>query len=262
MKKTLLFSCLSLSIISKIFAQDAEIIEPSRNVDVQKIRFGAYFAPNLSWMKPAANKSNDGAYSVQSNGSKLGYTWGLLADYFFTENYGIATGFQLNSTGGKIEANRLNTSAAANTVYKADFNYSLQYFEIPFNLKLKTSPIGSKGLNLFGQIGVTAGVNIGKKATYTVQAADAGANIANYIGEKEKLSGTLTIAPFMLQMNVGGGVHYPISEKMAVYLGLFFNNGFVPDATNPNEYSLNYPGEFSDGNIRLNNFALRVGLFF
>jgi len=46
---------------------------------------------------------------------------------------------------------------------------------------------------------------------------------------------------------------------------LFFNNGFAPDATNPEKYDgsrLGYQGTFRDGNVRLNNFALRVGLFF
>ena len=70
----------------------------------------------------------------------------------------------------------------------------------------------------------------------------------------------------MLQMNIGAGAEYPISNKLTAYAGLFFNNGFTPDATAPQKYDsekLGYgKGEFKDGNTRLNNFALRIGLFF
>jgi len=43
---------------------------------------------------------------------------------------------------------------------------------------------------------------------------------------------------------------------------VFFNNGFAPDMTNPDKYELNYAGTFKDGHTRLNNFALRLGLYF
>jgi hypothetical protein len=80
-------------------------------------------------------------------------------------------------------------------------------------------------------------------------------------GDREKLKG-LGIAPVLLQMNIGGGIEIPVTDKMSIYTGLFFNNGFVPDVTNPKELDLDYKGRFSDGNVRLNNIALRLGMFF
>ena len=232
-------------------------------IDVNKLRFGVYFAPNISWMKPTSAKSDNGIYKITSDGSKVGYTWGLLADYFFSENYGIATGFQLNTSGGKIKSKRVEQdSFISNAVYNADFNYTLQYLEIPFQLKLRSDRLeAADGLQVFGQIGLTAGFNIGKKATYKVEYTDGGTSQI-ISGDKEKLAGSFTIAPFLLQLNVGAGVEKPISEKMALYFGLFFNNAFLPDVTNPSEYDLDYKGTFSDGNIRLNSFAFRFGLFF
>jgi hypothetical protein len=264
MKKLLLITSLLSGVLSSSFAQDYEVIgpDPRGRVDVNQVRFGAYFAPNISWMKPTATKSDDGLFRVRSLGSKVGYTWGLLADYYFTYNYAIATGFQLNTTGGRLRSDRIAKGSAPSTVETADFNYTLQYLEVPFQLKLRSDEITDMGVQLFGQIGVTAGVNIGKKATYTVTYYDENGSQQSVAEEREKLVGSFTVAPFLLSLNIGGGIERPISDRMSVYLGLFFNNGFLPDVTNPSDYDLGYMGSFGDGNIRQNSLAFRIGLFF
>ncbi len=254
MKKVLVAALVFTSASLQCLAQDAQI-------DVRNVRFGAYIAPNVSWMHPVAAKSDDGQYMVKSTGSKVGYAWGLMVDYFFAENYGLVTGFQINTTGGKLTAENVNDSVIR-SVKKADFEYDARYLEVPLALKLRTDDIA--GFRFFGQIGVTAGVNIGKKATYDVSYYDQNKQLLNAKEEKVKLNGTLTMAPVMLQLNVGGGIEYPLSNKLAFYAGIFFNNGFLPDATNPDNYTLKYSNvaSFKDGNTRLNNVSLRVGLFF
>lgn len=239
-------------------------------ISMKKARFGLFFAPNNSWMKATSSKSNDGLYLVNSEGSKVGYTWGLMMDFFFAENYGIATGFQLNTTGGKMNA-QYNTAVVdppntQNLVKSAYFDYRLQYFEIPFGLKMMSDNIGS-GLRVFGNIGITLGVNIAKKATYEVVYTDtmgSGTNLTDKTvsGENEKLRGGLSITPILFQMNLGAGIEYQLTDKLSFYTGFFFNNGFAPDVTTPKEIKMNYKGTFSDANTRLNNFSLKVGLFF
>lgn len=261
-KAILLFSSVLLSsgFINAQDVMDASVPLDSKGIKEQKLRFGAYVAPTLSWMKPANSKSNDGVYNVSNNGSKIGFTWGLLVDYWFADNYALATGLQVNSTGGQIRATRINDQSVGTAVYNADFKYALQYLELPINLKLKTSPMG-KGVYFFGQAGITAGMNIGKKATYTVTSTDNSVSSE----EKVKIAGTLSIAPLTIQLNIGAGAQYPFSDRLTAYAGLFFNNGFAPDATNPAKYNFPYSatmGSFSDGNIRLNNLALRLGLYF
>jgi opacity protein-like surface antigen len=231
------------------------------------LRFGVFIAPTVSWMKPTANKSDDKLYLISSQGSKIGYTWGLMMDYPFAENYGIATGFQIVTEGGKILAEEnTNTTqpATINRVTKADFDYTLKYLEIPFGLKLRSDELGG-GLHVFGQMGLSLGINIGKKASYDVSYTDTsdGKVIVRSVSENgEKIFGSSAIAPVLLSLNLGAGLEYSLSEKMSLYLGLFFNNGFVPDVTNPNRLDLNYKGKFSDSNTRMNSIALRLGLFF
>ncbi len=232
-------------------------------VDINKVRIGAYLAPNISWMHPTSSKSSDGDYLVNSNQSIVGFSWGLMSDYFITENYGFSTGFQLNNTGGNINVSRRTIGDIAKSfVEDANITYRVQYLEIPFCLKLKSDEIAS-GIHIFGQIGLVAGFNIGKKATYSIKYWDADINSLNTVqGDKEKLYGSFTVAPMNLQMNVGLGVEKKISPKMDFYFGVFFNNGFLPDATKPEELNLGFKGRFSDGNVRLNNLSFRFGLFF
>lgn len=277
MKKIFLLSFLFAGIVSTSFAQRYEYGEPvpvkekrgrsngGGDVELRKARFGVYLAPTFCWMKPTANKSDDKLYLVSSDGSKTGFAWGLMLDYFFADNYGISTGFQLNYSGGKITTT-LNTAVAqppaVHVVQTASMDYKVQYLEVPFGLKLRSDDLG--GVRIFGQIGISAGVPLSKKVSYNVVYTDTVNNVSvtkTATGENEKLRG-LGISPILLQMNVGGGLEYALTSKLSMYAGVFFNNGFVPDVTNPKDLDLGFKGNFSDGNIRLNNIAIRVGLFF
>jgi hypothetical protein len=275
MKRTALLLIALFAISATSFAQDDDYGNGNgrgRTTGVPRRsttpwHLGVFFAPNVSWMKPTNSKSNDGVHKVVNDGSKVGYTWGLMADYYFSDNYAIETGFDLNTTGGIISTTIVPAMIPVNESYvkSTNFDYTLQYIEVPFNLKLRSDEIGP-GLQLFGQLGVNAGININKKATYVVNYHDNDLNAdLTASGEKERIQGNLTISPLMFSLNVGGGIEYPLGEKLSLYFGLFFNNGFAPDATNPANYSLGYDNSgasFKDGNTRLNNFALRLGLFF
>ncbi len=270
MKRILLIAICGIAFTGNALAQQYEYGTPQPmkgGVDVGKTRFGIFVAPNLSWMKPTANKSDDKLYLLDATGNKMGFSWGLMIDYFFDENYGISTGFQLTSMGGKMNA-ELNPNVAApatnNIVRSANFEYMLRYVEVPFGLKLLSDELKS-GIRVYGQLGVCAGIAISKKANYDVTYTDTnntGAIVNKTVNaEDEKIQGT-GIAPLLLQMNLGAGIEYPISNKMSFTAGVYFNNGFVPDVTNPKEYDLDYKGKFSDGNTRLNSFGLRIGIFF
>jgi hypothetical protein len=255
MRKTLLFALTMCAGAQVSFAQ-AEESSSSDNDVLRKLRFGVYVAPNLSMMRPSAGKEGN---QIQANGgNKVGFTYGLMADYNFTSNYAIATGLQVNSTGGIITTE--NTKAADNEVLKSNVNYNLQYLEIPVALKLNTDQIGK--FRFFGQAGLSVGFNISKKATYEILQKRASGGDSLYKADtKEKLTGSIgAIAPVVFQMNVGLGLQYQVGPKLDAYVGIFFNNGFAPNVTVPEKID-NFPA-FKDGNTRLNNFALRFGFYF
>jgi len=274
MKRLLLPVIFTIISVASASAQKYEYVDvpntPEGNVqhggqlDMNKVRFGAYFSPTITWMHPTASTSDDGNYHVTSKGSKVGYCWGLIAEYYFAQNYGITTGFNVDQEGGKIDtrATAAVDQTQPNTVLNTSFDYRLQFIEIPFALKLRSDALGKNNLRVFGQIGLTAAINISKKASYEVTYNDQTGAEKTVSGDNELLKGALSVPPIMLQLNVGAGIEYPITEKLYFYTGLFFNNGFLPDATAPQNYTLGYKGSFTDANTRLNNFALRVGLFF
>jgi opacity protein-like surface antigen len=268
--KKLIFTLLSAALFAPMVQAQDVIERADTRITVNRIRFGAYIAPNMSWMRPTAKKSDNGEFNVESDGSKFGFTYGLMAEYYFARNYGVVTGLQVNSTGGQINTTRANNNGSImrpNEVQTTQFDYRLQYLEIPLALKLRTDDFN--GFRFFGQLGLTLGINIGKKADYTVSYTDDSTVLRSVTDEKVKLTseGTLksAVAPIMLAMNIGAGAEYPINRKLTAYAGIFFNNGFTPDATNPQNFDnakLGYRGDFYDAKTRLNNFALRIGLFF
>ncbi len=231
---------------------------------ISRVRFGAFVAPNISWMKPTAATDDANKYKVENGGSRVGFTYGLMMDYFFAPNYGLVSGLSINSTGGNIISTAIDQAAAQNKIIKADFKYRLKYLDIPLALKLRTDNI--TGFQFYGQLGLTMGFNIAKKGDYEVSYYDANGTLQDTSGTNIKLTGSVTnIAPIMFQMNIGAGGEYPLNNKLTAYFGIFFNNGFAPDATVPSEFDgskLGYAGSFNDGRTRLNNFALRLGLFF
>jgi len=256
MKKMLVSAAALLVLTSGLASAQEE--SSTVNIDSKKLRFGVFVAPTMSWMRPTTDKTDDGEYAPENQGSKIGFTYGLMAEYNFADNYAFVTGLQVNMGGGKISSKYIGAERPSGVV-SAEYNYRLNYLEIPVGLKLRTDPIS--GFRFFGQLGLTTGFNIAKKASYTVSYEENNV-LRTATGNNEKIKGTLAIAPVMFTMNIGAGAEYPINNKLAAYVGIFFNNGFAPDATNPNKYNTPYGATFKDGNTRLNNFALRLGLFF
>lgn len=241
-------------------------------IDTKQFRFGAYLAPSMAWMKSSSKTDDAKNYNVANDGSKIGFNYGIMAEYYFQDNYALVTGLQMSMGGGKMTISRANQTPEANTIQKGAFSYNISMLEIPVAIKLRTDPIGN--YRFFGQAGVTLGFNVAKKASYELSYYDVDAKLVQISREKDKLGSRASlspsIAPINFQMNLGIGVEYPLTDKLAAYVGLFFNNGFLPDVTSPNNYEL-YDNNnnkiavnntFKDGNTRFNNFALRLGIFF
>jgi hypothetical protein len=138
---------------------------------------------------------------VNNGGSKMGYNFGLLVDYFFGDNYAITSGLTINTTGGKLEY----LSSGNNTV-EARPRYNLRYIEIPMGLKLRSEDL--KRMNIYGRFGLSPQLNIMAKD-----------NDDNGISDEVKL--------LDLGYHIGGGIEYSVGGKNALVFGLLFNNGFM-----------------------------------
>lgn len=87
--------------------------------------------------------------NVVSKDSGFNYKFGLTGVYYFGENYGIVSGF--NVIGNNISYKyKLVDEENVETIEKRSLNNT--YFQIPIVLKMRTDPIADK-LRIFGEIG-------------------------------------------------------------------------------------------------------------
>lgn len=190
----------------------------SRNESLQvkgkTVLLGLTINPNIGWMR-----YNDENFK---GASKIGFSYGLLADIGFSRNYFFSTGLLINSVSSSLE----------NPTFGNRDKIRLQYLDIPLTLKLKS---GENDLGRFyGQFGFSAGFKV---------------------SGKEKLEGATRYTSiekpdiFRLGLQIGGGLEKKLNDNLVLLTGLSFNNGFSRAINNPGKPKNSY-------------LALNVGVFF
>lgn len=222
MKRTLV-GLLLLFLTSNLFAQMPALPDYS-------FRLGLTAHPTIGWMKADPGKSR---------GVSLGFSYGLLADFNFAENYAFATGLTITTINGKsteINVPPYYDGSATQTAY--DLKYKLQYIEIPLTVKLKTGKMGD--VKWYGQFGLSNDFNIGAK-----QSAEA---IGKTAIDDKNISKQINFYRAGLIVGVGG--EFDIADHTSVTLGLTLNNGFTNIADDNNR------------KVRNHYLGLNVGVFF
>jgi len=191
----------------------------------QKFHFGLKVAPTLAWLKPDSKE-------LKRDGSKLGFSYGIIGEYNFSSNYAIASGVQVTYRGGAMKFDTISNSST---------KWNLQYVELPITIKMKTNEFNK--FRYFGQFGFVPGVNIKSKVdTY----ADS------------DLEGKGNIKTMNLSMLIAAGAEYTISGSTTLLASFEFNNGFLDivkkgDATDAIQ---------KDYKVISNYFALNIGVMF
>jgi len=193
MKKIIIGLLLVLS--GSVYAQD--ISSPYYG-----FRLGLTAHPTIGWVKPQIGKSD---------GVSIGFSYGLLADFNFTQNYSFATGLTITTINGKTkEARTISTDPPAQT--ELALKYKLQYIEIPLTLKLKTVKIDNA--RWYGQFGLSNNFKIRERQ-----------DIEGQVESKDNL--TSDIKFYRSGLIIGAGAEFDVSGNMSVTTGLTFNNGFT-----------------------------------
>ena len=194
MKRTILFIALLLSM-------------PPLIADDFGFRFGIKTSPNLSWFRTETR-------GYENNGVALGFSYGLVADYEFAQNYAIGSGFNIVRTGGTLRYNYIHEGFP--TQKRRDYSY--RYLEFPLTLKLKTSEVGF--ITYYGQFGVGLSFNTRARADQRI-ALGTGSSLrttdVDISDETRFLKGALII---------GGGLEYNFGGRTSLLAGLTFHNGF------------------------------------
>lgn len=204
----------------------------------QGVHFGLKASPSLAWLR-----SDTKGYD--SDGSRVGFIYGLITEFNFASRYAFATGIDIDYRGGKFKTVQEKTD----TTISVSSTYNLQYLEIPLSLKLKTNEIGS--VTYYMQIGVAPGFNIRARQSYdgTIQVKDSTGVIHNTPISDEKIDVMSDINSLNVSMILGAGVEYTLSGTTVMVAGLQFSNGFT-DVFD------------TDAKVNSNYLALTLGVLF
>lgn len=217
MKRTLLALLFSITSAS-LFAQEAS-----------QVRLGLTAHPNFGFLK---------VENGEGSGLSTGFTYGLMSDFEFAENYCFATGLtvtSINGAGKIINYQPYHNASAGQTAY--DVKYKMQYLQIPLSIKLKTDE--KDDMKWYGQFGLTTDFRIGARQ----DVEQANTPLA------EDLKATNNTKFLRAGMLIGGGVEYRLSGKTSLLGGITYNNGLTNIAKKPHTVKNHY-------------VALNIGVFF
>lgn len=187
---------------------------------IDKIRLGLTAHPNFAWMKSDIQ-------GVEPNGLRAGFTYGLLGNFYFAQNYAFSTALKLTTINGQTSSNEL-TPADGPIINKI---YKLQYIEIPLQIKLSTDE--KNGLKFYGEFGLGNGVNV--RARQDIKSE----NNATIAADKDIISET---SFYRASLIIGAGAEFKVGEKTAVIGGLTFDNGFTDIKTGSGTLKSSYLG--------------------
>lgn len=199
---------------STAYAQDYYNRSGSSKFDQDNFQLGLAINPNIGWFR-----YNDANYE---GSSKMGFSYGLVADLGFARNYYFSTGLLINSIDSKLTDSDNN---------KYDL-MRLQYVDIPLTIKLKSAE--NELGRFYGQFGFTTGIKVSDKQRIE------GETKKNEIPKADV---------FRLGLQIGGGAEWKLSDNLSVLTGLSFNNGFTRAVNNA-------------GKPKTSFVALNLGLFF
>ena len=184
----------------------------------KKLRIGLILDPNFG--RISSNEQN-----VESDGSKMGFAYGLTGDYYFAKNYAFSSGLSLITINGQF-VQRDTVTVLHN-----------QYLQIPLMLRLRAE-LSSFGV--FANFGFTTDFRL--SSSKDVNSPVAANNVSN-----RNASGDISV--FRAGLLIGGGLEYNITDDFTLFGGLIYNKGLTTIYKN-------------DFNLKNNYLALRLGVFF
>ena len=213
--KKLTIAILFLLFTGQLFAQNARYGNYG-------FKLGLTAHPNFGFIKVENGKGN---------GVSLGFSYGLIGDFNFAENYSFTTGLTVTTINGKstelTPAFTIPGSVAPNGY---DIKYKMQYLEVPLTIKLKTTEVN--GVKWYGQFGLSNDFRLGSK----LDIANGSTTISNNID-----GGDYTNF-YRAGMIIGGGGEFSIASKTSLMAGLTYNNGFTNLTSGDNKVRNHYVG--------------------
>lgn len=256
MKKHLLLILIT-SLATTLFAQD------------KKFSLGFCANPNIGWISGEDLDINDDI-DITTSGARLGFSYGLMGEFHFTENYHLALGVNHVFTGGKFAGgfseNALGNVAnptSTNSIVYSNVSYEpakLAYLHIPALIRLKTNEIGY--IRYYGNIGFALDFALSGNTNISLNGKEYNSEISA-IEAFEKRTFATDIRYQQRFMNpffvVGMGGQYSLGGNSRIHVGLDYNAG-LGNVISKNEIE-KYDNIFENARFQSSYVSLNVGIF-
>ena len=247
-------------------------------ISQSKFRFGLKLAPSLNWLKP------DDVKKFSNAGTSLGFNWGLTGEYMISDNFSFYSGLELNHEKGKIGFENTTyyfmkdnyelvetkeeggfhvpEDVTADTLSLSNRTYKSTYVTIPFGVKMKTAEIGY--MTYFGEFGLNLAFRTGTKITDEAALKDFSTTASNAADFKdlEDVNYDRDMQPIRVQLRVGLGAEYKISEGTSLFGGIHYNLGFTNVVKGDSRYLVTDDMKATQQKFSAHGLQLTVGVLF
>lgn len=204
-----------------------------------QVEIGLQVSPTIAANRFVAEDKYN--FEKESNNLRLGV--GVIADYFFAQNYAFSTGLHYRSKGSEISYSytRQDASGASVTTAGRD-DISLQYLEVPVSLKLFTNEV-APGTVVYFQVGGSLNAKVAAQVN------------GRKVIDGERISKRFNI--FEVDALLGSGVEFQMGQSTKLFAGLTYHRGL----SDVDDF---YESQLGDKSIALknNSLSLDVGVKF
>ncbi len=220
--------------------------------------FGFKLGPTFDW-----TGSKTGAAINQ--GTKTGFDLGVVAEYYFAENYAIVTGVNVDFVKGHYSFDDMRNISAIDSItdYQLgtiDRQFKTTIYEIPLMLKMVTPELGGLPLRAYAQVGGAFGYTQRVKVMDTFTLGE--------INDKDYRATDGEYNPFHASLRIGAGAEYTLLETTRVFAGIYFSHDFLNSISRgalvSNNYEKYYAGnkDLGERDLKLNVLQNRIGVEF
>ena len=220
--------------------------------------FGFKLGPTFDW-----TGSKTGAAINQ--GTKTGFDLGVVAEYYFAENYAIVTGVNVDFVKGHYSFDDMRTISAIDSItdYQLgtiDRQFKTTIYEIPLMLKMVTPELGGLPLRAYAQVGGAFGYTQRVKVMDTFTLGE--------INDKDYRATDGEYNPFHASLRIGAGAEYTLLETTRVFAGIYFSHDFLNSISRgalvTSNYEKYYAGnkDLGERDLKLNVLQNRIGVEF
>jgi len=209
-----------------------------------QIKIGIKGSPQYTW-------TSTDSKSVTTSDSRMNISYGVVMDYYFTENYSFGTELSLGTFGGSIKPDSIHIGGSSGSFIKdMKLDYKLQYFNLPLILKMRTKEIGFT--RFYAEFGLGMSFNFKAKADITSSSINTTNVDVNNPDAKDQynLSPGIGVNFFRASLIMGAGIQYNAFANTMIVAGIRYDNSL-------NDFT-------SDSNLksRMNFVALNLGVMF